>query len=234
MNDADRQALAAYVFKGLDEDYDAIRMRYEWIMRDIETYEFKILVMVAVLKENNVAFDGTIDNMCEWLGVSKIRKNKDKIELALNSLQSKGLILQTVKKNRRIVYITQDGMVDDIVVKVRKEWIAAFKRYNRDDNGKVINANRSVDWINTLKVFIFICGYPLTAEGSLFEGETVYTNALIATKLNIPERTVKRAIKALIECETPLLKIERHMMKYKTLNNEWRNIGSRFDLGVKF
>jgi hypothetical protein len=40
---------------------------FEWLLR--QKYEFKILTLIAVLADNNLAYRGTLKDMCEFFGV---------------------------------------------------------------------------------------------------------------------------------------------------------------------
>jgi hypothetical protein len=42
----------------------------EWLT--VKNYEFKILVMIACLAENHLAFRGKLKDMCEFLGVKAV------------------------------------------------------------------------------------------------------------------------------------------------------------------
>jgi hypothetical protein len=60
----------------------------EWLT--VKNYEFKILVMIACLAENHLAFRGKLKDMCEFLGVKAVQSNRDKIKEAIAALEAKG------------------------------------------------------------------------------------------------------------------------------------------------
>ena len=60
----------------------------DWLT--VKNYEFKILVMVACLAENCLAYRGKLKDMCEFLGVQSSTNNRNKIKEAIAALENKG------------------------------------------------------------------------------------------------------------------------------------------------
>jgi hypothetical protein len=56
----------------------------------VKNYEFKILVMIACLAENHLAYRGKLKDMCEFLGVKAVSSNREKIKEAITALEAKG------------------------------------------------------------------------------------------------------------------------------------------------
>lgn len=63
---------------------------YDWIT--IQNYQFKILVMIACLAQEKLAFRGSLKDMCEFLGVTTSTPNKNKIKEAIQILEEQGNI----------------------------------------------------------------------------------------------------------------------------------------------
>ena len=64
---------------------------FEWLLR--QKYEFKILTLIAVLADNNLAYRGTLKDMCEFFGVkSGDSRNNSQIKAAIAKLESDGLL----------------------------------------------------------------------------------------------------------------------------------------------
>jgi len=66
---------------------------FEWLLR--QKYEFKILTLIAVLADNNLAYRGTLKDMCEFFGVKPgDSKNNNNIKAAIDKLEADGLLKQ--------------------------------------------------------------------------------------------------------------------------------------------
>ena len=64
---------------------------FEWLQR--QKYEFKILTLIAVLADNNLAYRGTLKDMCEFFGVkSGDSRNNANIKAAIQKLEADGLL----------------------------------------------------------------------------------------------------------------------------------------------
>jgi hypothetical protein len=63
----------------------------DWLT--VKNYEFKILVMIAVLAENHLAYRGKLKDMCEFLGVQASAYNNKQVKAAIDALTAKGDIL---------------------------------------------------------------------------------------------------------------------------------------------
>ena len=80
---------------------------FEWLLR--QKYEFKILTLIAVLADNNLAYRGTLKDMCEFFGVKPgDSRTNNQIKAAITKLEADGLLKQivdpqTVHEHRRIL-----------------------------------------------------------------------------------------------------------------------------------
>lgn len=202
---------------------DNISISKEWL-EDIEDYQLKILLLTSVLADNSLAFRGTLKTMCEWLGVQSCAVNNRKIKEALQNLSDKGYIFYKVEGRTHHVSISNKGMKNKKVYKVRKIWIEAFKNYN-----KIADKSKTVDWLKILRVFIYL--YYLKA------GEII-TLEKIANITEISVETARKALIAILACDLKGLHIEKNIIKDKWEdekgNIHWRTKGQEISIFINF
>lgn len=201
---------------------DEIYFYKDWL--EVEDYELKILILTSILAENNLAYRGNLSNICKWLGVCYCANNITKIKKALKSLVEKGLLFYKLDGRTYTITISEKGMNDKKIITIRKCWINAFKKYNKDENNHRINDKISIDWIKILKVFVFL--YTRNKPNNTI------TMKEIASSLNISERTVQSAIKAIQECYLTGIRICKNTVKQEIKTDtgtHYYNIGS--DIG---
>jgi predicted transcriptional regulator len=169
-------------------DNDIIPIHKDWVA--IEDYQFKILILTSVLAEKNCGFRGTLTIMCEWLGIANAPKNTKRIKEAIKELQEKEYIFYNEEGRTHHISITNKGLKDKRVVKIKKQWIEAIKKYNIVKNG---NVNRS--WDIMLKELIVIEDKIKEATG------TIITMKEIAKEIGRSEVTAGKYLKALTNCD---------------------------------
>lgn len=153
--------------------------QFEWLQR--QKYEFKILTLIAVLADNNLAYRGTLKDMCEFFGVkSGDSRNNANIKAAIQKLEADGLLKQILDGRTYTLTLSKRGEQRKGVIKIQKEWVEIARNYKSKDN--------SVSWINLLKVWLYLIDN--TCE--------VITSSEIAAALDISPSSVKRAKKALV------------------------------------
>ena len=202
---------------------DNISISKEWL-EDIEDYQLKILLLTSVLADNSLAFRGTLKTMCEWLGVQSCTVNNRKIKEALQNLSDKGYIFYKVEGRTHHVSISNKGMKNKKVYKVRKIWIEAFKNYN-----KIADKSKTVDWLKILRVFIYL--YYLKAD-------EIVTLEKIANITEISVETARKALIAILACDLKGLHIEKNIIKDKWEdekgNTYWRTKGQEISIFINF
>ena len=202
---------------------DNISISKEWL-EDIEDYQLKILLLTSVLADNSLAFRGTLKTMCEWLGVQSCAVNNRKIKEALQNLSDKGYIFYKVEGRTHHVSISNKGMKNKKVYKVRKIWIEAFKNYN-----KIADKSKTVDWLKILRVFIYL--YYLKADEKV-------TLEKIANITEISVETARKALIAILACDLKGLHIEKNIIKDKWEDEKgniyWRTKGQEISIFINF
>lgn len=206
---------------------DSIDFNEDWL--SIEDYQLKILLLTSVLADNSLAYRGTLKTMCEWLGVSSNSKNNRKIKTALMKLEEQGLIFYKVEGRTYHVSISNKGLKEKSIVKVRKVWIQEFKNYNKDSNNKRIDKSISIDWIKILKVFVYLYNNPF--------GD-ICTMKEIANSLQFSEETAMIAVNAIANSQLNGLLVYKNIIR-ETYNDsignkKYKTIGTDISIGFDF
>ncbi len=181
-------------------------------------------MLTSVLAEHNLAYRGTLKTMNEWLGLKSNSVNNARIKDALKSLTDKEYLIVSQDGRTYTISITNKGLKDKQVRYVRKCWIKAFKQYNYDKDGNKIDKYISLDWINTVKVFVYIL--------TIAPGSTVPQKE-IADELSISADTVSKAINCISNTELKGYRLAKDIVKqkyqkdgivnYKTVGTEYNN-----------
>lgn len=204
---------------------DTINISAEWL--SIDKQDLKILVLASL--SDNAEYKGNLKSICNWLGVSSCAVNNDRIKEALKSLSDNGYISYSVAG--RTYTITINEIKTDNIVPIRKKWIDEFMKYNKDENGKNINKNNSIDWIQILRVFAFLYHR---------NNNDIITQAEIAEQINniISVSTISTAIEAIRNCHLQgiIFKAEakRHKKTDESGNEIYRTEGTEFSIMLNF
>lgn len=189
----------------------------DWLT--VKNYEFKILVMVACLAENHLAYRGKLKDMCEFLGVKAVDTNRKKIKEAITALETKGDIKIIQDGQTWTLTLSVKAERKDKIKKIKNAYIRAIQSYDPIDKD-----NDSVSWENILKVLVYLWG----------DKREIRRYAEIATALGITETTVKRAVKALVNIEFNDLSVKKKLAWFKTNDGDFKVIGNKYEVGYKF
>ena len=202
---------------------DNINVSKQWL-DDLMDYQIKILLLTSVLADNNLAFRGTLKTMCEWLGIKSSGNNNKKIKQCLQNLSSNGYIFYKVEGRTHHVSISNKGLKNKQIYKVRKKWIEVFKKYCKESKDK----DFSIDWIKVLRVFIYI----------YYSKDQIVTVQKIAQITNTSDQTVSNALKAILACDLKGVRIEKKIIKdsyYDERNiKQWRTRGQKINVIIIF
>ncbi len=204
---------------------DTINISAQWL--NLDKQDLKILVLASL--SDNAEYKGNLKSICNWLGVSSCAVNNDRIKEALKSLSDNGYISYSVAG--RTYTITINEIKTDNIVPIRKKWIDEFMKYNKDENGKNINKNNSIDWIQILRVFAFLYHR---------NNNDIITQAEIAEQINniISVSTISTAIEAIRNCHLQgiIFKAEakRHKKTDESGNEIYRTEGTEFSIMLNF
>ena len=202
---------------------DNINISKQWI-DDLKDYQIKVLLLTSVLADNNLAFRGTLKTMCEWLGIESCSNNNKRIKQSLQNLSNNGYIFYKVEGRTHHVSISNKGLKNKQIYKVRKKWIEVFKKYCKENKDK----DFSIDWIKVLRVFIYI----------YYSKDEIVTAQKIAQLTNTSDQTVNNALKAILACNLKGLRIEKETIKdsyYDDRNiKQWRTRGQKINVIIIF
>ena len=197
-------------------DNECINFSKEWY--NIADYELKILLLVSVLEDNSLAFNGTMKTMCEWLGIKPTATNNKNIKQAIENLNNSGYLEYTHKGQKYIISITDKGLEDNQIVRVRRCWVETLKNYKEQV------PNGSIGWLNLLKVFVYIYG----------SNKSEFTQQEIANNLNISKGTIGTALKILEQCNLKGLYMSKNILKERLSETFVYNIGTQVSIGTLF
>lgn len=189
----------------------------DWLT--IKNYEFKILVMVACLAENHLAYRGKLKDMCAFLGVKAVQSNRDKIKEAIAALEAKGDIKTLVEGQTWTLTLSVKAERKQKIIKIKNAYINAIKAYEPVDE-----KNDSVSWENILRVLVFLCA----------DKADVRRYDEIGKILGIGESTAKRAVRALVNIDFSDLSVKRKLAWYKNNDGDFKVIGNHYEVGINF
>ena len=184
----------------------------DWLT--VANYQFKILVMVAALAENHLAYRGKLKDMCEFLGVSNQKNNTDKIKAAIDALVESGDVKVIKDGHTWTITLSVKAERKSKIIKIKNAWIKVIRQYECD----------KVAWENILKVLVYLCAD--SAEVKRYE--------TIGKALNISLDTVKRAVTALDNIDFGDIEVKRKLAWYKKNDGEFRVVGQKFQVGYDF
>ena len=200
----------------LDLEHEA-EIDTDWLT--VKNYEFKILVMIACLAENHLAFRGILKDMCEFLGVKSVSSNRKKITEAIEALEAKGDIIVVKEGQTWTLTLTNKCFRKERTKKIRNSYVMAIQNYKPVDKD-----NDSVSWWNILKVLVYLCA----------DKREVKRYDEIAKALGIGKDTVRNAVLALDKIEFNDISVKRKLAWFKTQEGEFKINGQKFEVGYEF
>lgn len=189
----------------------------DWLT--VKNYEFKILVMVACLAENHLAYRGKLKDMCEFLGVGSSAANNSKIKEAIQALETKGDIKVLQEGQTWTLTLSVKAERKDKIKKFKNAYVCAIQNYEPIDKD-----NDVVAWENILKVLVYLCA----------DKREVKRYDEIAKALGISEKTAKRAVKALVNIDFNDISVRRKLAWFKTNDGDFKVIGNKYSIGYDF
>ena len=174
--------------------------------------------MIAVLAENHLAYRGKMKDMCEFLGVGNSTSNTTKIKEAIEALEAKGDIKTLKEGHTWTLTLSVKAERKQKIIKIRKAWIEMMKAYEPKEK------DDSVSWETILKLFVYLCA----------DKKEVKRYDEISKDLGIAEKTLKKAMKALINIEFGDVVVNRKLAWFKDHEGEFKVIGQKIDVGYVF
>lgn len=162
---------------------DEAEFEYDWLTR--EKYQFKILALIAVLANSNLAYRGTLADMCAFFGVAAGNNGTNKkLKAAIAALETDGLLKQIVDGRTYTLTLSKAAEKKSRVIRIQKEWVGYATNYK-----KQADKSESVDWSVILKVWLY-----LISRGNT---NAITTDQEISNELGIKKGTVTNARNAL-------------------------------------
>lgn len=107
----------------------------EWLLR--QKNEFKILTLIAVLADNNLAYRGTLKDMCEFFGVKPgDSRTNNQIKAAITELEADGLLKQIVDGRTFTLTLSKKGEQRKRVIRIQKEWVEIAEVWHGQGKGE--------------------------------------------------------------------------------------------------
>ena len=185
------------------QDNEKAEFDYDWLIR--QKYEFKLLALLAVLADNNLAYRGTLSDMCAFFGVASGNSRTDrKIKDAIIQLETDGLLKKITDGRTYTLTLSKKAEKHRRVIRIQKEWVMIAKGYSTFESRSV-----SIDWVPLLKVWLYLIN-------GFEEKRTLTTSSEIAIALNLSISTVKAA-RAALEKDIEAILVEK---KYKFFPEE--------------
>lgn len=156
-----------------------------------------------MLADNNLAYRGTLADMCNFLGVaSGNSRTNAKIKDAIDALEKDGLLKKIIDGRTFTLTLSKKAEKQRRVIRIQKEWVMVAKNYS-----EMPNKSESVGWMPLLKVWLFLLDRGNTQKP--------ITNKQIADALDLSEGTVKNARGALSKDIEAIIS----QKKYKSYNH---------------
>ncbi len=166
-----------------------------------------------MLADNHLAYRGTLADMCIFFGVAADnRRVKASIKDAIAALETNGFIKSLQDGAVWTLTLTRRAERKNSIIKIKREWYEVARAYH--------NPNNSLDWINLLKVWLYLIDLPL---------ECLITSKQIADALDVSESVVKRVKSAL--CKDIGIIFSKSIHE-KNLNGEYRCLGSQITMAA--
>lgn len=187
----------------------------EWI--SIESYKFKILVMIAILAENHLAYRGKLKDMCEYLGISNCSKNTTKLKQAIQELAQENYLHYLIDGYTWTLTLTEYAEQERHIIRIKKSWVKGIQAYKAEKDANAVR------WDKILKTLMYIWTAP----------ETV-TYYMISDGTGLSESTVRKAIIALENLDIDDFEFNRKIRRLKNKSGQSYCVGQNMTIGIKF
>ena len=176
---------------------------YSWL--SLDKSELKILTMVAEMG----SFSGSLTDICRWLSISPDTRNRNQIKTSLTNLSENDYISYSRSGNTHAISIVpKEGQID-------------IPDFTLEKLKTVKHPGISIDWINLLKLYLFI----------QYHSTIVTTYTGISEVLNISETTLGNA-KAVLEKNFNEIAVDK--IKKKQADGSYWVVGQEFSMGADF
>ena len=198
---------------------DEFDFNKEWLTT--ADYELKILMLIVVLAENNLAYRGTLTTMCDWLNLYQHTYTYKRISNAIDSLEKKQYIHHIQEGRTHTLSISNKGLRDKRSIKIRKAWVDTIHNYK----DILPETTILVDWAKLIKVFIYCC----------CDIGDVRSNTNRAQDMGISKDTFRRCLNILKLLNFDGLQIDSKVIRsHNVESNYWITLGTEISVGRVF
>lgn len=190
-------------------------LEQDWIT--VENYKFKILIMIAVLSENHLAYRGKLKDMCEFLNINNVPKNTQKIKQAILALEKENYLKVLVDGRTWTLTLTEKAEKEQRIIKIRKHWIKGIQKY------KAQKGSDSVSWEKILKALMYIWNSP-----------GMITCHMVGEAIGVSDSTARKAIIALENLNIDDFEFNRKIKYLKNKYNQLFCVGQDVTMGINF
>ena len=188
----------------------------EWLV--LKKNQFKIMAVVTVLADKNRAFRGTLNDLCDELGIGRSSANRASICKTLELLTQSGNV--KVIKDLQIYTISLSESVSKSknVKTIKKAWYDLI----RD-----CKSAEACSWDSLLKVFLTIFDS---------SNDDIITNKSISDSLGgtISESTVGKCIRTLCKIDYQDFRLVSKVINKRSDNGQFYCVGRVVEKGVFF
>lgn len=189
-----------------------ITMLGEWLPLD-KSY-FKILAVVAVLADSNLAFRGKLKDLCEEIGIKPSSVNKDRLKDSLEFLSKNGYVRVIIDHSVYTISLAASAEKSQNVKKIKKAWYQLIRETDSE-----------ASWDSNLKMFLYL--FELPPDRKLTYKE-------IGRDINISKSTVGKCVRTI--CSINFIDFQIYAKK-ENHQGEEGNIycmGQRYEQGLNF
>jgi predicted DNA-binding protein YlxM (UPF0122 family) len=200
----------------MDKTEDEIIILDEWL--DMDKAFFRLLTVISVLADNNLAFRGTIKELCQEIGIQPSPRNKENVAKVITHLEKNEYAKVIHDEGVYTISLAAAAEKSSNVKKIKKAWYQLIK-----------DTDSEAAWESILKVFVFL----LSTPQDLYLSQTD-----IADSLNISKSTVGRCIRTIKTLKFPYepssLVLKTDELKQKSENGVVRSFGTKYEFVMDF
>lgn len=201
----------------------------EWTL-NCSDLAIKVLIMVSSEQNSQKKYVGTLKDMCAWMGSKNSSYANRNLKAAIEELTEKGYVTYSRRGNYWIIELILSSSLKPFYF--RYCWLEKIRTFNKDESGKRIDPKVSVDWIQMVKVFVYVLAY--------IPNDEITKQYVRAAEINMSSETFGIAFKALNQIgldDIGLHKRKRYVVTEFDKDDQpiaWKPIGSSFNSGLEW
>lgn len=186
----------------------------EWLQ--LKNYQFKLLAITSILADDKKAFRGTLNDLCDCMGIGHSSVNKDRIRGCLDLLAETEQVKLIIDKDIYTVSLAKSIEKSTKVTKIKKAWYKLIREQCKTS---------SCSWESALKVFLVIYDLSQTEVWSYKE---------IGKRVGLSKSTVESCVKTLKQITFDDFTFETTEIKEKIAEGQYRTKGQTYTKVMNF